>query len=148
MPPLSFRVRFEINFTCGTLHSRLLPPFPFLLRAENFYSRLSGGTREGRDIELAELDWGLLSSYLPGFTIQPQPGEKKNKTKLENQYWYTVCRLMLCNEALNMLSVCEKNLQNEQQNGGKESSSERKHENLRVDSSAGWCSSEEQFSVG
>lgn len=40
-----------------------------------------------------------------------------------------------------------KNLQNEQEHGAKGSSSEQKRENLRVDSSAGWCtgSPEEQF---
>lgn len=41
-----------MNFTCGTFPSRLLAPFPFLLRAENFYSRLSGGRVKGATLKL------------------------------------------------------------------------------------------------
>lgn len=40
-----------MNFTCCALPSRLRPPFPFLLRAENFYSRLSGGRVKGTTLK-------------------------------------------------------------------------------------------------
>lgn len=71
-----------MNFTCRALPPRLLAPFPFffffLLPAENFYSRLSGRTCEGHDIEA---DWPL-SSYLPGLMIHPQPGERNTPPSL------------------------------------------------------------------